>query len=310
LTFAAKSNSLAMEYVGRFVGSNADAKGDGDNNKTSSSAASSHSNTSTRWSILSERVQGLLTEAHAVGAMTEEYCLAMSNLEGPAMTAIRLKMMSTDWPAEWEAKKTMFAYGEEMSTDPLEAQFLKALVAMKSPRRILEVGMFTGYGASAMLEGCPGTKVVSLEIDPYLKTWVHDCLDSIPLSEEGGPTYASHHEVVVGPALDTLLSLPISEPFDLIFVDANKSEYQRYVEILMERGLLADGCQIIADNTLYCGIPYTDKLFDAQPARRAFGESIRDFNLWVKNHPHLTQVILPIRDGVSIIMYKPTIDNA
>ena len=49
--------------------------------------------------------------------MTEEYCLAMSNLKGPAMTAIRLKMMATDWPAEWEAKKTMFTYGEEISTD-------------------------------------------------------------------------------------------------------------------------------------------------------------------------------------------------
>eukprot|EP00586_Coscinodiscus_wailesii_P021990 CAMPEP_0172499056 /NCGR_PEP_ID=MMETSP1066-20121228/121487_1 /TAXON_ID=671091 /ORGANISM="Coscinodiscus wailesii, Strain CCMP2513" /LENGTH=281 /DNA_ID=CAMNT_0013272603 /DNA_START=137 /DNA_END=979 /DNA_ORIENTATION=+ len=281
-----------MDYVGRFVGSNAAAKSPtatndgatGGNDATTtqtSSAASSHRNTSTRWSILSERVQGLLAEAHAVGAMTEGYCLEMSDMEGPAMRAVRVKMMSTDWPGEWEAERTMFAYGEEMSTDPLEAMFLKAIVTMKSPRRVLEVGMFTGYGAAAMLEGCAGARVVSLEIDPYLKTWVGECLQGVDdASEEEGSCYASRHSIVVGPALDTLPSLPVSEPFDLVFVDANKSEYRRYVEILMERGLLAPGCQILADNTLYCGIPYTDPLFDAQPARRAFGEAIREFNLW------------------------------
>lgn len=290
-----------QEYVGRFSGTNAAAK---DVDADSSSAASSHLTTSSRWSILSERIQGLLSEAAAVGVGMEEYCMSMSTLEGPATRAVREKMMKTDWKGEWDAGRTMFAYGEEMSTDPLEAQLIKSLSAMKQPRRILEIGMFTGYGAAAMLEGCPSATVVSLEIDPFLKKWVEDCLASVD-AREGSDT-AARLQIVTGPALDTMPNLPPSEKFDLVFVDANKSEYKRYIEILLELDLLADRAQIIADNTLYCGIPYTNPLLDSQPARRAFGNSIRDFNLWIKHHPSLQQVILPMRDGVSIIMHNPS----
>jgi len=290
------------EYVGRFSGTNAEAK---EINPDSSSAASAHHSTSTRWSVLSERIQGLLLEATAVGVGMEEYCMDMSGLEGAAMRAVREKMMKTDWKKEWEAGRTMFAYGEEMSTDPLEAQMIKAMTTMKQPRRILEIGMFTGYGAAAMLEGCPSARVVSLEIDPFLKGWVEECLAAADAS--GGSDTAARLNIVTGPALDTLQDLPPSEKFDLVFVDANKSEYRRYIEILLELDLLADRAQIIADNTLYCGIPYTDPLLDSQPARRAFGDAIRDFNQWVKDHPSLQQVILPMRDGVSIIMHTPSL---
>jgi len=291
-------------YVGRFLGTNA-----------SSSASNAHRSTSTRWSVLSERLQGLLTEAASIGCGMEEYCTSMSDLEGPLMIAIREKMIKTDWKREWDTGNTMFAYGEEMSTDPLEAQFIKALTMMKQPRRVLEVGMFTGYGAAAMLEGSPSeTVVVSLEIDPYLKAWVYDCIktaqaeaSSASSSSENGSKTANLFEerlqIITGPALDTMPTLPTDEKFDMVFVDANKSEYQRYIEILLEQKLLADNAQIVVDNTLYCGIPYTDPLMDAQPARRAFGEAIKEFNLWVKNHPNLRQVILPMRDGVTVVVH-------
>merc|ERR1719379_2119589 len=101
-------------------------------------------------------------------------------------------MLSTSWAQEWEKQRTMFSYGEEMSTDPLEALFLKQLVHLSSARKVLEVGMFVGYGATAMLEGSPCTEVVSLEIDPYLKGWLADCLAPFP-----GIT--NRHRVVLGP---------------------------------------------------------------------------------------------------------------
>jgi len=69
----------------------------------------------------------------------ESYCMEMSNMEGPIMKSIRTKMMNTDWKDLWETKQTMFANGEEMSTDPLEGQFIKALTTMKQPKHILEV---------------------------------------------------------------------------------------------------------------------------------------------------------------------------
>merc|ERR1719327_1579381 len=213
------------------------------------------------------------------------------------MRAVREKMLATPWAEEWENKRTMFSYGEEMSTDPLEAMMLKQFVHMGKPKRILEVGMFVGFGSVAMLEGSPTAEVVSLDIDPYLKKWLGDCLENFP-------DFRKRHEIVVGPALDSLAK--ITGQFDMAFVDANKSEYKRYVELMLERDLIAPGGTIICDNVLYNGYPYLASHFDAQPARRAFGNDIREFNRWVCEHPELEQVVLPIRDGVSILRKKPT----
>jgi len=212
------------------------------------------------------------------------------------MKAVREKMLATSWAEEWENKRTMFSYGEEMSTDPLEAMMLKQFVHMAKPKRILEVGMFVGFGAVAMLEGCPTAKVTSLEIDPYLKKWLSDCLEKFP-------DFKERHEIVVGPALDSLPK--ITGQYDMVFVDANKSEYKRYVELMLERDLIAPGGTIICDNVLYNGYPYLSSHFDAQPARRNFGNDIKEFNSWVCQHPELEQVVLPIRDGVSILRKKP-----
>lgn len=210
------------------------------------------------------------------------------------MRAVREKMLVTPWADEWAQRRTMFSYGEEMSTDPLEAMFLKQLAFMSSPRRILEIGMFVGYGSVAMLEGAPSTQVVSLEIDPYLKGWLSSCL-----SDAGFPEIARRHEVVIGAALDSLPT--ISGDFDFVFVDANKAEYKRYVEVILERNLLAPGGVIVCDNVLYNGYPYVHSHFDAQPARRHFGDAIREFNQWVCDNPLLEQIVLPVRDGISIV---------
>jgi len=302
-------------YVGRFVGTNADENTEGrGGSSSSSSAASAHFSTSTKWSVLSERLQGLLLEASTINNGMESYCMEMSDMEGPIMKSIRTKMMNTDWKDLWDTKQTMFAYGEEMSTDPLEGQFIKALTTMKQPKHILEVGMFVGYGAAAMLEGSSSsTTIVSLEIDPYLKTWVTDCMLSSADDESNSNNnnIMDRFEIVTGPALETMPTLSSSstfcsndKKFDMVFIDANKSEYRQYVEILLKQNLLEDGAQLIVDNTLYCGMPYTDSKFDSQPARRQFGNDIKVFNSFVKNHPRLKQVILPIRDGVTVVVYK------
>merc|ERR1719456_581442 len=156
--------------------------------------------TSTKWSVLSSRIEGLVAELSQVVGKQDEYCVSQSTGEGPAMEAVREKMLATPWAELWEKKSTMFSYGEEMSTDPLEAMLLKQLVFMAAPRRVLEIGMFVGYGSVAMLEGTVDTEVVSLEIDPYLKGWLADCLKKFP-------EVAARQEVVVGPALDSLPKL-------------------------------------------------------------------------------------------------------
>ena len=98
------------------------------------------------------------------------------------------------------------------------------------------------------LKDCENETLVSLELDPFLKPWVQECLTSMP-------NILSRHEIEVGPAFDTLEKMPSSEAFDLVSVDANKREYKRYVEMLIARGLLDKNAMIAADNTLYCGFP-------------------------------------------------------
>lgn len=285
-----------MSYVGRF---------DGTQKRAASPAAASAAKkaravddnvpTSTKWSVLSDRVGGLVAELSEVVNNQEAYCVGQSGAEGPAMCAVREKMLATPWGEEWAKRRTMFSYGEEMSTDPLEGQLLKQLVFMAKPDRILEIGMFVGYGSVAMMEGCSTSKVVSLEIDPYLKEWVGSCLTKFP-------DLSRRHEIVVGPALESLPKL--TGQFDMIFVDANKAEYRRYVELILEHKLLSSSGVLVCDNVLYNGYAYVKDHFDAQPARRQFGNAIREFNQWVADHPKLEQVVLPIRDGISIIRQK------
>jgi len=246
--------------------------------------------TACRWSVLSERVEGLAKEMFVLAGNMDPYLASMATEESDAMRAIRLKMENTDWAMLWKEEKTMFSYGPEMGTDIVEAQMLQSFVAMAGAARVLEVGMFCGYGAAAMAEA--GANVVSLEIDPFLKTWFEEAVDGLPAKD--------HVDVRVGPALETMKAL--DGRFDMVFIDANKSEYRDYVQTLLDRDLLAERGTIIADNTLYNGYPFLPEMYqDAQLARKAFGDSVREFNAWVKGHPRLTQVILPVRDGVSII---------
>lgn len=287
------------EYTGRFDGSQAKhaspAMAAASQAQTGGDADPTGLPTSTKWSVLSSRVEGLVAELSQVVGKQDAYCVSQSTGEGPAMKAVREKMLATPWGKEWDAKRTMFSYGEEMSTDPLEAMMLKQLTFMNRPRRILEIGMFVGYGSTAMLEGWPSARVVSLEIDPYLPGWLSSCLEKFP-------EITCRHEIMVGAALDSLPKL--TGQFDMVFIDANKAEYKRYLEILLEKNLISPTGVVVCDNILYNGYPYVHSHFDAQPARRGFGDALKVFNQWIADHPGLEQVVLPIRDGVSLIRLK------
>mmetsp|Transcript_15391 Transcript_15391/g.29033 ORF Transcript_15391/g.29033 Transcript_15391/m.29033 type:complete len:356 (+) Transcript_15391:62-1129(+) len=293
---ARKARGGEAGYVGRFDGTQIEEDARAANEKEEAMAAEgTRGRSAAKWSILSERIEGLAKEMYMLIGSLDPYVRDHSTAEGSAMKAIRKKMDETDWAGLAESKTTMFSYGAEMSTDPTEAQFVKMLTYMKSPKEVLEIGMFTGYGSMAIAEALPkGGKIVSLDIDPYLKTWVEDVSKDFP---EG-----AKHEIVVGPALDSLQT--IEGKYDLVFIDANKAEYKAYVETLLERDLLAEDVMIIADNTLYVGYPMLSETYDTQPARRGFGDAVREFNAWVRDHPRLEQVMVPIRDGVSMIRLK------
>merc|ERR1712032_561824 len=290
---ASAANCEVKGYTGRFGGTEkleSEARGTLESNALEATAGQS----AARWSIHSERIEGVAKELFCLIGGLESYITSVSNCGGPIMEAIKDKMDSTDWDKLYQQGKTMFSYGPEMSTDPTEAQTIKMFTFMKGAKRVLEIGMFTGYGAAAIVEALPSDgECVSLDIDPFLKEWVGKVMAKFPEGKK--------HSIMVGPALESMAKLPASKKFDFVFVDANKSEYKRYVELLLERDLLSDGAMIAVDNTLYCGLPYMPAEYDTQPKRRGFGEDIKEFNLWLANHPQLLTVMLPIRDGVTLV---------
>lgn len=172
----------------------------------------------------------------------------------------------------------------EMMIGPIEGTLLGMLVAMLRPKRILEIGTFTGYSALSMAEAMPpDCRLVTLESDPR-----HVALARRHI---GRSPYADRIEVVVGPALETLPTL--TGPFELVFIDADKPSYipllEAVVPLLDERGIIA------VDNALHFAISG-----DARDA-----EAIRAFNEHVAGRDDLIQVVLTVRAGLMLIRRAP-----
>jgi caffeoyl-CoA O-methyltransferase len=149
--------------------------------------------------------------------------------------------------------------------------------------------MFTGYSALAMAEALPDDgEVVACEVDAFVADFARDCFAASP--------HGDKIAVRVGPASDTLDALiAAGETFDLVFVDADKAGYAAYVDTVLEGGLLAPHGAIVVDNTLMQGEPYL-------PGERTVnGEAIASFNRTVADDPRVEQVLLPLRDGLTLI---------
>jgi predicted O-methyltransferase YrrM len=102
---------------------------------------------------------------------------------------------------------------------------------------------------------------------------------------------------IIGPALDIIPTL--DENFDLVFIDADKREYLDYYKLVFDK--VRPGGFIIADNTLWNG-----KIIESPAPRDAQSKSIIEFNEYIKIDPRVEKVILPLRDGMTIIRKKQT----
>jgi caffeoyl-CoA O-methyltransferase len=154
---------------------------------------------------------------------------------------------------------------------------------------VLDVGMFTGYSALAMAEALPdGGRVVACEIDADVAEFAARCFRASACGDR--------IDVRVGPASETLAELAADgEPFDLVFIDADKGGYPGYLGAVLDHGLLAPHGLICVDNTLMQGQPWTS---DRPPPN---GAAIAAFNEAVTADPRVEQVIIPLRDGVTLI---------
>jgi len=166
---------------------------------------------------------------------------------------------------------------------PLEAQFLKMLVLMTGARRILEIGMFTGYSTLALAEALPrGGHVVTCDINPDSTAIARQCFSDSP--------HAGKIEVKLGPALDALKL--VAGPFDLCFIDADTENYGAYYEICLQR--VRSRGLIVLDHMLADG-----KILNPSDTT---GKAMDELNKRIRNDARVENVLLPVRDGMMLVV--------
>lgn len=231
-----------------------------------------------------------ITQAWQLAAGLDPYLEEYTTPESPALTALAEKTSTEAWQEHFSDGTTVRPLEQEMLSGHVEGQTLKMFVHMTKAKRVLEIGMFTGYSALAMAEALPKDGVlVACEVDPFAAEVGQAAFNESPDGKK--------IRVELGPALETLDKLiEAGESFDLVFIDADKKEYVTYFQTLLDTNLLAPSGFICVDNTLLQGEVYLPT-----QQRTANGEAIAQFNRAVALDPRVEQVILPLRDGLTII---------
>ncbi len=187
----------------------------------------------------------------------------------------------------WRATNIRTIHGR-MASGHLQGRLLKMLVQMIRPENILEVGTFSGYSAISMAEGLSGkghlyTFEINDEMEDFTRPWIE------------GSLVADKITFIIGDALKEAPKLGIM--FDMAFIDGDKRTYRDCYEMVMS--LLKPGGFILADNTLWDG-HVVDHAYDND--RQTQG--IETFNDYISADDRVEQVILPLRDGLTLIRKK------
>lgn len=176
-----------------------------------------------------------------------------------------------------------------MCSGHIQGRLLKMLTSMINPTRVLELGTYAGYSALCIAEGLlrDDATVDTIEIEDELEDFIREQFSLSP--------YASKINLHIGDAMTIVPEL--GREWDMVFIDANKRMYPQYYEMLIER--LAPGGYIIADNILWDG-----KVTDPEHHNDAQTVGIMKFNEMVAADERVEVVIIPLRDGLSIIRKK------
>lgn len=181
-----------------------------------------------------------------------------------------------------------------MASGHLQGRVLKMLVQMIQPKYILEVGTFSGYSAICMAEGLEreDAKLYTLEIndeqEDFTRPWI-----------EGSPV-ADRIEFIIGDAITEAPKLGIT--FDMAFIDGDKRTYIETYEAVMK--MIRPGGFILADNTLWDG-----HVVDAAYQKDQQTKGINNFNDYIMNDDRVEKVMLPLRDGLTMIRKKKDLKN-
>lgn len=172
-----------------------------------------------------------------------------------------------------------------MASGHLQGSMLKMFVEMIRPHNILEIGTYSGYSALCMAEGLAEdghlyTFEINDEQEDFTRPWI-----------EGSPL-AHRIDFIIGDALEVVPAMDVT--FDMAFIDGDKRHYIEYFEMVMKK--LSKGGYILADNTLWDG-----HVLSTPPESDKQTWGIKDFNDYITNDRRIEKVILPLRDGLTVI---------
>jgi caffeoyl-CoA O-methyltransferase len=174
----------------------------------------------------------------------------------------------------------------QMMVGRIEGGFLAALVRLTRAKRILELGTFTGYSSISMASALPPDgRITTCDVDPDATAIARRYMD------ESG--HGDKIEIKLGPALETIQTL--EGPFDIVFIDADKPNYQAYYEAVLP--LLADNGLVIADNVLWSGRV-------VEPDGDESTKAIKAFNEHVAGDDRVVSVMLTVRDGMTLVQRR------
>lgn len=189
---------------------------------------------------------------------------------------------------ELEHESNMRVVQPQMVSGHIQGKFLEMLTRMIAPRRVLEIGTFTGYATLCFAAALPEEGLVdTVELE--------DELESIQSEFFGRSPHGHKIRRHTGSALDVVPAL--GECYDLVFIDGDKREYPEYYKMLMDNGLVHSGSYILADNILWYGKVTTGNIKPSDLQTRG----IVEFNSMVHDDPRVESVIIPLRDGINLI---------
>lgn len=205
----------------------------------------------------------------------ESYILSHSDEEGPLLASLNR-----------DANVNLLR--PRMISGHLQGRILKMFCRMLRPKRILEIGTYTGYATLCMAEALEeGAEVHTLEINDEMEDFIIKYLSQSP--------YKDKVKLYFGDAMEIIPTL--NETFDLVFIDADKRLYSAYYDLIFDK--LPSGALILADNTLWDG-----KVLETPHSGDRQTVGILAFNDKIKADTRIEKVILPLRDGLTMIWKK------
>lgn len=206
----------------------------------------------------------------------EEYILQHIDAEPPLLSKL-------------QRQANLDLMNPRMNSGHLQGRLLKMIVEMIKPKLILELGTFAGYSALSMAEGLPDDgRIITIEIDDEKEDFIRRFIDM--------SAFANKITLHIGDACDFLRSYA-GDSFDMVFIDADKRLYEDYYRLVWDK--LSPGGFILADNTLWDG-----HVIDESYDRDSQTKGIRRFNDLVAADDAAEKVILPVRDGITLIRKK------